>query len=126
MFDGKHHSLGSYHGTYVRMTGDSPKFGNLFTFSFTVRFPHKQLPKVKKTHLHLSSCLLPEVLLAQFSLYVHKGGLKPDSFHFLLPADCLDITYMCYEFRTPLLPCQLKQPRRSDLGVTSTQQSVNQ
>ena len=23
-----------------------------------------------------------EVLLAQFSLYVHKGGLKPDSFHF--------------------------------------------
>ena len=27
-----------------------------------------------------------EVLLAQFSLYVHKGGLKPDSFHF----------YACY------------------------------
>ena len=25
-----------------------------------------------------------EVLLAQFSLYVHKGGLKPDSFHFAL------------------------------------------
>ena len=25
-----------------------------------------------------------EVLLAQFSLYVHKGGLKPDSFHLLL------------------------------------------
>ena len=24
-----------------------------------------------------------EVLLAQFSLYVHKGSLKPDSFHFL-------------------------------------------
>ena len=24
-----------------------------------------------------------EVLLAQFSLYVHKGVLKPDSFHFL-------------------------------------------
>ena len=23
-----------------------------------------------------------EVLLAQFSLYVHKGGLKPDSFHY--------------------------------------------
>ena len=22
-----------------------------------------------------------EILLAQFSLYVHKGGLKPDSFH---------------------------------------------
>ena len=26
-----------------------------------------------------------EVLLAQFSLYVHKGGLKPDSFHFSFP-----------------------------------------
>ena len=24
-----------------------------------------------------------EVLLAQLSLYVHKGGLKPDSFHFI-------------------------------------------
>ena len=24
-----------------------------------------------------------EVLLAQFSLYVRKGGLKPDSFHFI-------------------------------------------
>ena len=28
-----------------------------------------------------------EVLLAQFSLYVHKGGLKPDSFHFISFAD---------------------------------------
>ena len=26
-----------------------------------------------------------EVLLAQFSLYVHKGGLKPDSFHLFPP-----------------------------------------
>ena len=25
-----------------------------------------------------------EVHLAQFSLYVHKGGLKPDSFHLML------------------------------------------
>ena len=25
-----------------------------------------------------------EVLLAQLSLYMHKGGLKPDSFHFIL------------------------------------------
>ena len=31
-----------------------------------------------------------EVLLAQFSLYVHKGGLKPDSFHFQL-APCIDL-----------------------------------
>ena len=28
-----------------------------------------------------------EVLLAQFSLYVHKGGLKPDSFHFICCCD---------------------------------------
>ena len=32
-----------------------------------------------------------EVLLAQFSLYVHKGGLKPDSFHF--PANTRNKTY---------------------------------
>ena len=29
-----------------------------------------------------------EVLLAQFSLYVHKGGLKPDSFHFISRFTC--------------------------------------
>ena len=28
------------------------------------------------------------VLLAQFSLYVHKGGLKPDSFHFIIQDGC--------------------------------------
>ena len=28
-----------------------------------------------------------EALLAQFSLYVHKGGLKPDSFHFIYQVD---------------------------------------
>ena len=28
-----------------------------------------------------------EVLLAQFSLYVHKGGLKLDSFHFIFTTD---------------------------------------
>ena len=33
-----------------------------------------------------------EVLLAQFSLYVHKGGLKPDSFHFIS-------TRVCHQFR---------------------------
>ena len=29
-----------------------------------------------------------EVLLAQFSLYVHKSGLKPDSFHFICSGKC--------------------------------------
>ena len=32
-----------------------------------------------------------EVLLAQFSLYVHKGGLKPDSFHFIFSCSLLFI-----------------------------------
>ena len=32
-----------------------------------------------------------EVLLAQFSLYVHKGGLKPDSFHVISKATLDDI-----------------------------------
>ena len=42
-----------------------------------------------------------EVLLAQFSLYVHKGGLKPDSFHFLhkLFSECT----MPLDFRSCLL-----------------------
>ena len=31
-----------------------------------------------------------EVLLAQLSLYVHKGGLKPDSFHFISSSLCLN------------------------------------
>ena len=39
-----------------------------------------------------------EVLLAQFSLYVHKGGLNPDSFHFCIVTNCHD----CYE-NTPVL-----------------------
>ena len=38
---------------------------------------------VWKTVSSQSSHRPQEVLLAQFSLYVHKGGLKPDSFHFL-------------------------------------------
>ena len=28
-----------------------------------------------------------EVLLAQFSMYVHKSGLKPDSFFFIIYCD---------------------------------------
>ena len=35
-----------------------------------------------------------EVLLAQFSLYVHKGGLKPDSFHFLPTGGMQDYNYI--------------------------------
>ena len=38
--------------------------------------------KVKNTVVLTYHVHPQEVLLAQFSLYVHKGGLKPDSFHF--------------------------------------------
>ena len=41
-----------------------------------------------------------EVLLAQFSLYVHKGGLKPDSFHFhwrTFPSKCDTLTQCCFD-----------------------------
>ena len=36
---------------------------------------------LNKSLIYLVSYNPHEVLLAQFSLYVHKGGLKPDSFH---------------------------------------------
>ena len=49
-----------------------------------------------------------EVLLAQFSLYVHKGGLKPDSFHIISSGVMLDpsilreyITYSVISFISP-------------------------
>ena len=41
-----------------------------------------------------------EVLLAQFSLYVHKGGLKPDSFHFHL---CEHPSPRCFKLSAPPL-----------------------
>ena len=41
------------------------------------------VPGVWRTVSSQSSHHPQEVLLAQFSLYVHKGGLKPDSFHFI-------------------------------------------
>ena len=43
---------------------------------------------VWRTVLSQSSHRPQEVLLAQFSLYVHKGGLKPDSFHFISKLWC--------------------------------------
>ena len=44
-------------------------------------------PCVWRTVSSHSSHHPQEVLLAQFSLYVHKGGLKPDSFHFNISKD---------------------------------------
>ena len=39
---------------------------------------------------------LQEGLLAQFSLYLHKGGLKPDSFHFIIRKSPLTIYLYLY------------------------------
>ena len=39
-----------------------------------------------------------EVLLAKFSLYVHKGGLKPDSFHFILLDHVWNFTLLYLSF----------------------------
>ena len=47
-----------------------------------------------------------EVPLAQFSLYVHKGGLKPDSFHFFL-----NVLVDVYRPMTSLSNMTLNRPR---------------
>ena len=44
-----------------------------------------------------------EVLLAQFSLYVHKGGLKPDSFHFSGREPSLDVKNLTTSVEYPAL-----------------------
>ena len=40
-----------------------------------------------------------EVLQAQFSLYVHKGGIKPDSFQFYLHVACCQACF-CFRFQS--------------------------
>ena len=48
-----------------------------------------------------------EVLLAQFSLYVHKGGLKPDSFHYLR-----GINISSFSLRLPDIPSHVPNLRQ--------------
>ena len=55
---------------------------------------------VWKTVSSQSSHHPQEVLLAQFSLYVHKDGLKPDSFHFISLQTC--ICWVAHKIRTLL------------------------
>ena len=52
-----------------------------------------------------------EVLLAQFSLYVHKGGLKLDSFHFICWGAVAQYT------ADPVLGVVLGQRRRQFVGI---------
>ena len=60
-----------------------------------------------------------EVLLAQFSLYVHKGGLKPDSFHFISFSSAtglnLDRSFSC---ECPFISFGLSSLAYSALKVT--------
>ena len=48
-----------------------------------------------------------EVLLAQFSLYVHKSGLKPDSFHFIFSTyiQCLCISVPVFSYKLRYIVC---------------------
>ena len=62
-----------------------------------------------------------EVLLAQFSLYVHKGGLKPDSFHFI--ASQISSLGSCDSFLQNTWACQTMLANGcSDEGTTTTSQ----
>ena len=57
-----------------------------------------------------------EVLLAQFSLYVHKGGLKPDSFHLhRVYVSCFLYLYMS---RTRFLFISICPHRQGEQGVS--------
>ena len=54
---------------------------------------------VRRTVSSHSSHHPQEVLLAQFSLYVHKGGLKPDSFHlYVCVCICAYIMITCFVY----------------------------
>ena len=55
-----------------------------------------------------------EVLLAQFSLYVHKGGLKPDPFHFMFPANARRSANIA-------IMVEHRLRRRSNINAASTQ-----
>ena len=64
-----------------------------------------------------------EVLLAQFSLYVHKGGLKPDSFH--LPRIKTTALQVSYFYRLVGLWNSLPRHIREASSVFSFKKHVN-
>ena len=59
-----------------------------------------------------------EVLLDQFSLYVHKGGLKPDSIHFIFVVIYLDLEYTVFFFAEYCCPDPLFEDSGGCGGVT--------
>ena len=63
-----------------------------------------------------------EVLLAQFSLYVHKGGLKPDSFHFCLavsssPRPWIDVFALLEKFHMAVSESD-PDPKVREMSIT--------
>ena len=93
-------------GFHTRVRGSVPGLGDLKEAKMFLPHPRVKLSIVGSLHdrdvacsasdrqgSNFESCVRgtvsshsshhpQEVLLAQFSLYVHKGGLKPDLFHF--------------------------------------------
>ena len=69
-----------------------------------------------------------EVLLAQFSLYVHKGGLKPDSFHFIFISYTLPLGTPIYRFHNTQSHIKSDQPGSNmfsaDFSVNSILQTL--
>ena len=78
---------------------------------------------VWKTVSSQSSHHPQEVLLAQFSLYVHKGGLKPDSFHSPREIGILHV-YVKYESKNTSSPLENFRYRDS-LGHVNIMLFVN-
>ena len=60
-----------------------------------------------------------EVLLAQFSLYVHKGGLKPDSFHFHLHHAIHHLNGHLFTFHMVYCMCRLVSKNSNDRRLRS-------
>ena len=79
---------------YARVRGSVPCLGGLKETKMFLPHPRVKLSIVGSLRDRELACSASDhqgsnfaffefqVLLAQFSLYVHKGGLKPDSFHF--------------------------------------------
>ena len=81
---------------HARVRGSVPGPGGLKETKMFLPHPRVKVSIVASDHQgsNFESCVWrtvssqsshhpQEVLLAQFSLYVHKGGLKSDSFHFI-------------------------------------------
>ena len=135
-----------YVETFFIITTWKRTFKNLLFWESSVW--KTRIPTAPHWHLHQSVCGATKIY------YIYRKRVRPTNFINWIPraqavspasksplcwirtvssssvqlsatGRLLDITYMCYEFRTPLFPAQLLQARQSDLSVTSTPQTVN-